>query len=62
MNKTTTPLSPKDFIRGFTFEVRTKKDPEKWERISIHKNCEPELIADLVKTFHQSPEMFRKAS
>ncbi len=53
------PLCTGHFVPGFKFELQTGTDPEKWERITIHQNCAPELIAELRRIFRRDPAMFR---
>ena len=58
----TKPLEPKEFIGGFEFEVRTQKNPDKWETIKIHPNCAQMLIDEVKQIFRQMPGMFRRVT
>jgi hypothetical protein len=57
-----TKLSPNHFTPGFAFELKTVQHPEKWERITIHQNCDVQLIKEVRRIFKREPELFRRVN
>lgn len=54
-------LTIHDFTGNFSFDLRTEQSPDKWERITIHPNCDTMLLAEVIHIFKRNPEMFRRA-